>query len=158
VAGRVEERSARLVATVDVSSTPLVRAAGGIVHRSGDDGEFLVLLVHRPRYDDWSLPKGKADPGERDEDTALREVEEETGLRCILGEHAGQTRYRDSKGRDKVVRYWLMERDSTATATDDAFVANDEVDQILWCSVAEAVTRLSYTHDRKLLQRLQVPA
>jgi len=158
MAGRMEERSARLVATVDVSSTPTVRAAGGIVHRLGDNGEFLVLLVHRPRYDDWSLPKGKADPGERDEDTARREVEEETGLRCILGEPAGQTRYRDSKGRDKVVRYWLMERESMATAGDGEFVPNDEVDQIQWCSVADAVGRLSYAHDRKLLLKLQVPA
>jgi 8-oxo-dGTP pyrophosphatase MutT (NUDIX family) len=143
---------------VDVSATPTVRAAGGIVHVRGDDGELLVLLVHRPRYDDWTLPKGKADPGERDEDTARREVEEETGLRCVLGERAGQTRYRDSKGRDKIVRYWLMEPESGSSAAADAFVPNDEVDQIRWCSVAEATKQLSYAHDRKLLQRVNVPA
>ena len=68
-----------------------------------------MLLVHRPRYDDWTLPKGKNEPGERDEDAALREVEEETGFRCTLGDPAGETRYDDAKGRPKVVRYWVME-------------------------------------------------
>ena len=104
---------------MDVSSTATVRAAGGIVLRRATDGEWQVLLVHRPRYDDWSLPKGKADPGERDEETALREVEEETGLRCTLGAPAGRTRYRDSKGRDKVVHYWLMQPESAAAAADE---------------------------------------
>ena len=95
-----------------------VRAAGGIVQRTDPDGESRLLLVHRPRYDDWSLPKGKADNGERDEETALREVEEETGLRCLLGEEIGETRYRDSKGRSKVVRYWLMDPEpSQASST-----------------------------------------
>jgi len=143
---------------VDVSSTPTVRAAGGIVLRRGRDGDWEVLLVHRPRYDDWSLPKGKADPGERDEDTALREVEEETGIRCTLGPTAGRTRYRDSKGRDKVVHYWLMEPESEAAVADGAFVANDEVDEVRWCSVAEAVKTLSYTYDRKLLAKAPVPS
>ena len=150
-------RPAGEAAAVDVSGSPTIRAAGGIVHRRGDDNEFLVLLVHRPRYDDWSLPKGKADSGERYEETALREVEEETGLRCVLGESAGHTRYRDSKGRDKIVRYWLMEPESAPPAGDDTFVPNDEVDQIQWCSVADAVKRLTYAHDRKLLQRTRVP-
>jgi 8-oxo-dGTP diphosphatase len=143
---------------VDVSSHGTVRAAGGIVLRRGPKGSWEVLIVHRPRYDDWSLPKGKADAGERDEETALREVEEETGLRCTLGAPAGRTRYRDSKGRDKVVHYWLMEPKSAAAAADDAFVANDEVDAVAWCSVAEATARLSYPHDRKLLAKAPVPA
>ena len=86
-----------------------MRASGGIVHRRDPDGPITVLLVHRPRYDDWSLPKGKADGGERDEETALREVEEETGLRCQLGDEVGKTGTSDAKGRAKVVRYWLME-------------------------------------------------
>jgi 8-oxo-dGTP diphosphatase len=139
---------------VDVSATPTVRAAGGIVHRT-TNGEAEVLLVHRPRYDDWSLPKGKADPGESDEQTALREVEEETGLRCLLGERAGETRYRDSKGRDKVVHYWLMQPPDDAGA--DGFVPNHEVDEVQWCTVADATTRLTYAHDRELLQRAVVP-
>jgi 8-oxo-dGTP diphosphatase len=143
---------------VDVSAPPTVRAAGGIVLRQGADGAYEVLLVHRPRYDDWSLPKGKADPGERDEDTALREVEEETGIRCILGPPAGRTRYRDSKGRDKVVHYWLMEPESEAAAADGAFVANEEVDDVRWCTVAEATGALTYAHDRKLLTKAPLPA
>jgi 8-oxo-dGTP pyrophosphatase MutT (NUDIX family) len=142
---------------VDVSSGATVRAAGGIVLRRAPGDAWQVLLVHRPRYDDWSLPKGKADAGERDEETALREVEEETGLRCTLGAPAGRTRYRDSKGRDKVVHYWLMEPEPVSAAADDAFVPNDEVDEVSWCSVAEATTRLSYSHDRKLLAKAPVP-
>jgi 8-oxo-dGTP pyrophosphatase MutT (NUDIX family) len=141
---------------VDVSATPTIRAAGGIVLRRAPEGGWQVLLVHRPRYDDWSLPKGKADADESDEETALREVEEETGLRCTLGAPAGRTRYRDSKGRDKVVHYWLME--PASGAGDAAFVPNDEVDAVQWCSVAEATDRLSYSHDRKLLAKAPVPA
>jgi len=136
-----------------VSRTATVRAAGGIVVRRGSRDAHEVLLVHRPRYDDWSLPKGKNDPGERDEETALREVEEETGLRCTLGARAGRTRYRDSKGRDKVVHYWLMEPQS-----DGAFVPNEEVDEVSWCTVDDAVARLSYAHDRKLLAKAPVPS
>ena len=139
-----------------MSSHATIRAAGGIVVRRTDDGATQVLLVHRPRYDDWSLPKGKADAGERDEETALREVEEETGLRCTLGAPAGRTRYRDSKGRDKVVHYWLME--PASESADRVFVANDEVDAVHWCTVAEATERLSYSHDRKLLAKAPVPS
>jgi len=95
----------------------------------------------------WSLPKGKADAGERDEDTALREVEEETGLRCRLGAEVGSTRYRDAQRRPKVVRYWMMTIES-----DDGFVPNREVDELGWCSIDEALSRLSYSHDRDLLQ------
>ena len=80
-----------------------IRASGGLVVRDG-----RVVVVHRPEYDDWSFPKGKADPGESDEDCALREIEEETGLRCELGEELTTTRHRDTKGRPKRVRWWLM--------------------------------------------------
>ncbi len=141
-----------------MSSNATVRAAGGIVLRCTPGGDWQVLLVHRPRYDDWSLPKGKADPGESDEETALREVEEETGLRCTLGAPAGRTRYRDSKGRDKVVHYWLMAPESDEAAADGSFVANDEVDAVRWCSVAEATERLTYAHDRKLLAKVPLPS
>ncbi len=109
-------------------------------------------------YDDWTLPKGKADEGESDEQTALREVEEETGLRCTLGAPAGRTRYRDSKGRDKVVHYWLMRPEAAAAESDDAFVPNDEVDAVHWCTVPEAADRLTYSHDRKLLAKAPVPS
>jgi len=131
-----------------MSSDSVIRAAGGIVLRHTADGVREVLLVHRPKYNDWSLPKGKADSGERPEQTALREVEEETGLRCRLGTEVGKTRYRDSQGRSKVVRYWLMEPEA-----DDAFVPNREVDAVRWCSFDDARATLSYAHDRKLLAR-----
>ena len=83
----------------------IVRAAGGVV--VGDDGR--VAVVHRPRYDDWSLPKGKLDPGERAQDGAVRETEEETGLRCLVRHYLGREAYTDHHGRPKVVDYWLME-------------------------------------------------
>jgi len=121
-----------------------VRAAGGLVRRS--DGR--IAIVHRPRYDDWSLPKGKADGTETVEETALREVEEETGLRCRLGPPAGETRYVDGRGRQKVVTYWHM------TPTEDRpFRPSDEVDQLRWCTADEAGRLLSYVHDRELVER-----
>jgi 8-oxo-dGTP diphosphatase len=143
---------------VDVSSSATVQAAGGIVHRRDPSGEWQVLLVHRPRYDDWSLPKGKADRGERPEETALREVEEETGLRCQLGDEVGETRYKDAKGRSKVVRYWLMEPEPDAPGANGEFTPNDEVDAIQWCSQEDAAQRLSYAHDRELLRQVRAPA
>jgi 8-oxo-dGTP diphosphatase len=125
-----------------------VRAAGGVVIRDG-----RVLLVHRPEYDDWTIPKGKLDHGESWEDAALREVEEETGLACRLVADLGETRYPDRRGRDKVVRYWLMEE--ADSAPDEAgFVPNHEVDEVRWLRPAEAATLLTYRHDRTLLDRL----
>ncbi|MFI5047576.1 MAG: NUDIX hydrolase [Acidimicrobiia bacterium] len=126
----------------------LVRAAGGVVWQRGRNGKGAarILLVHRPRYDDWSLPKGKAEVGERAEDTALREVQEETGLQCRLGPEVGRTRYRDSRGRPKEVRYWLME-----PLTHEDFEPNDEVDEVVWCSPGEAKALLTYDHDQRLV-------
>ena len=130
-----------------------VRAAGGVVWRRSDDGGFEVLVVHRPRYDDWSLPKGKADPGESDVDCALREVEEETGLTCRLGPELHSTSYRDNKGRPKTVRYWAME----PVADGDPFVPNAEIDEIRWLPAPEAVKLLSYDHDRPIVQTFEPP-
>jgi 8-oxo-dGTP diphosphatase len=159
MAGGVGRGAPAEAPALDVSADPVVRAAGGIVLRRAPGGEgWQVLLVHRPRYDDWSLPKGKADPGESDEETALREVEEETGLRCTLGARAGRTRYRDSKGRDKIVHYWLMEPESGAATADGTFVPNDEVDEVRWCGVTDAVAMISYAHDRKMLSKAPVPS
>ena len=92
-----------------------VKASGGVVWRRGAHGEGVELVVvHRPRYDDWSLPKGKLDPGETWEQAALREVDEEVGLRCRLGEELPAVSYTDHKGRAKAVRYWLMEPEDDA--------------------------------------------
>jgi 8-oxo-dGTP diphosphatase len=124
-----------------------VKAAGGVVWRTGPDGEARFALVHRPRYDDWSLPKGKLDRGESWEDAAVREVEEEIGLRCALGDELAPIGYVDHKGRAKAVRYWLME-----TAQEPDFVANDEVDELRWMRGEKALGKLSYHRDRGVLE------
>ena len=109
--------------------------------------------MHRPRYDDWSFPKGKRDDTDAsDEETARREVQEETGLRCKLGAELGQTRYRDRRGREKLVRYWSMEL--LDDEPGDSFTPNREVDQLRWCTPAEAERLLTYEHDRALLEHL----
>src|SRR5262245_62687058 len=93
---------------LDVTKT--VRAAGGVVVRQGENGAPEVLIVHRPAYDDWSFPKGKCEDGESEEEAAVREVEEETGLKCRLERELTTTRYRDARGRPKTVRYWEIGR------------------------------------------------
>ena len=123
-----------------------VLAAGAVLWRPGRHGVELAL-VHRPKYDDWSFPKGKLDPGESWEEAALREVEEEVGLRCRLGAELPPVGYRDHKGREKAVRYWLMEPEDGAAA----FTPNDEVDEMRWVDV-EAAGILSYPHDKELVQ------
>lgn len=125
---------------------PVVRAAGGLVVRREPDGGRRISLVHRPRYDDWTFPKGKLQPGETDEQTAIREVEEETGLRCDLGLDLGTVEYRDGEGRPKIVRYWVME------PGDGAFTPGDEVDELRWLAPDEIAPVLSYDHDRALLE------
>jgi 8-oxo-dGTP diphosphatase len=108
-----------------------------------------VLLVHRPGHRDWTLPKGKVEPEEQDEDCALREVAEETGFECLLGPELGESRYRDRRGRDKSVRYWAM------TVRDGEFRPNEEVDEIRWVSLADAARQLSYPGDRAILDALE---
>ncbi|MBA3304085.1 MAG: NUDIX hydrolase [Acidimicrobiia bacterium] len=122
-----------------------VRAAGGIVWRAGEAGVCEVLVVHRPKYRDWSFPKGKQEPGETDEETALREVEEETGLVCHLGPELPGTAYVDRKGRTKEVRYWVM------TVSTGEFAPSDEVDEVRWLSVPLARDQLTYDRDRTVL-------
>ena len=124
-----------------------VRAAGGIVLR-GEGPDRSVALVHRPRYDDWSFPKGKLDDGEDEAAAALREVEEETGLRCRLGPSVGAVTYRDRRGRAKVVRYFRMDADG------GRFTPNLEVDDLRWVPIEDAVRLLSYAHDRSLLRQV----
>ena len=131
---------------MDVTTT--VQAAGGAVWRRSAAGRAEVLLVHRPRYDDWTIPKGKLDPGEDHAGAALREVEEETGLRCTLGPELVPTRYLDRKGRPKHVRYWAM------TPNSGEFRATDEVDQVRWVSVEAAGAMLTYARDRAVIEAL----
>jgi 8-oxo-dGTP diphosphatase len=107
-----------------------------------------VLLVHRPRYDDWSLPKGKCERGEDDVSCALREVAEETGLSCGIGPELPIQRYTDHKGRNKVVRYWAMQ----APAGDG--VLEHEVDEVAWLGLDDALRRLSYERDGQVLDAL----
>jgi 8-oxo-dGTP diphosphatase len=121
-----------------------VKAAGGVVLRDG-----RIAVVHRPRYDDWSLPKGKLDPGESWEECALREVREETGLHCTLGAELSPTSYTDRKGRAKVVRYWRMEIERV-----DPFTPDDEVDELRWVEPGEAASLLTYPHDSELIQEV----
>jgi 8-oxo-dGTP pyrophosphatase MutT (NUDIX family) len=124
----------------------LVLAAGGILLRQAKSGRFEVAVVHRPSpRDDWSLPKGKLDPGETLDACALREVEEETGMRCRLLDVVGTTEYVDRRGRPKGVTYWLME------VVEGAFSANEEVDDLRWLELDMARRALSYQHDRRLL-------
>lgn len=126
----------------------LVQAAGGVVVRRTDDGALVVALIHRPNYLDWSLPKGKLLPGETHEEAALREVQEETGLACRLGEDLGEVRYRDRRGRPKSVRYWVMR------PVGGEFRPNDEVDEVRWLTIPEALRLLTYPRDRQFLERL----
>ncbi|MDQ3932142.1 MAG: NUDIX hydrolase [Actinomycetota bacterium] len=126
----------------------VVHAAGGLVVRGGSRGEE-VLLIHRPKHDDWSFPKGKVQSGERFEDAALREVEEETGYTCELEYEAGSVTYRDSDDRPKLVRYWRMH----PVQGEGRFTATPEVDEIRWVLLDEASQVLTYPHDRDLLAR-----
>jgi len=109
--------------------------------------------VHRPRYNDWSFPKGKRDGKEDDEQTALREVEEETGFRCSLGADLGSVDYRDAHGRLKRVRYWVMELPEGEDG--GRFRPNREVDELRWLRPREAGRLLTYDHDRVLIERLE---
>ncbi len=124
-----------------------IEAAGGVVWRRGSSNmEFLV--VHRPQYRDWSLPKGKMDDGEVLLQAAYREVIEETGYRCRIGPKLAPTEYETPNGNRKIVYYWAME------AMKGDFVPNDEVDKAEWLSAGDAVVRLTYEHDRRLVADL----
>ncbi len=125
--------------------TPVVRAAGGVLCRRATAGDE-VLLIHRSRYGDWTLPKGKCEPDERDEDCALREVEEETGLVCALETELPSTRYTDGRGRPKCVRYWAMR-----VVGGELRPAPPEVDEVRWLPLDEARALLTYEHDRAVL-------
>jgi 8-oxo-dGTP pyrophosphatase MutT (NUDIX family) len=124
---------------------PQVRAAGGVLIRPAVDG-IEVAVIHRPKYSDWTLPKGKLDGDETFEQAALREVEEETGMRAELGRELSPVSYRDRKGRSKLVRYWAMR------ARDGEFAPGSEVDELRWLDPVAAQELLSYEHDAGLVR------
>jgi 8-oxo-dGTP pyrophosphatase MutT (NUDIX family) len=126
-----------------------VRAAGGLVWRSGPSRDVEVVVVHRPAYDDWSFPKGKLEVGETEEQAAIREVEEETGLRCRLERELGTTTHHDGRNRLKTVRYWLM------TPVGGELAAANEVDRATWVTREAAMEVLSYERERRLLAALR---
>ena len=125
----------------------MIRAAGGVVVRDGE-----IVVVHRAKYDDWTLPKGKTEPGESDEDCAIREVEEETGLRCELLEELTTVSYDDPQGRPKQVRYWLMR------PVSGELQPQHEIDDARWVPIDDAEDVLTYERDREVLGYLPRPA
>ncbi len=131
-----------------MSPRELIRAAGGVILRPGRHGRAEILAVHRPRYDDWTLPKGKCEPGESDEACALREVEEETGLVCELGDEVAVVEYKDRAGRQKRVRYFAMTPREGAEAG-----ADNEIDAVRWLTPREAPGTLTYRRDVEIAER-----
>ncbi|CAN5827455.1 8-oxo-(d)GTP phosphatase [soil metagenome] len=129
---------------------PTVRAAGGVIARPAPAGGTEVLVVHRPRYDDWSFPKGKLENGETEQQCAIREVREETGMLCETISELPGAAYTDRRGRPKTVRYWSMKMVS------GRFVPNSEVDEARWVNFSEASRLLSYEHDLSMLEELMV--
>jgi 8-oxo-dGTP diphosphatase len=123
--------------------TDEIRAAGGVVVHEG-----RIAVVHRPRYDDWSLPKGKLDPGETWEQAAVREIEEECGLRCRLEDELEPVHY-TVRGRPKTVRWWRM-----SVLEDLGVDPDDEVDELRWVTPAEALDLLDYEQDMRLVRSL----
>src|ERR1700721_2920201 len=124
----------------------LIKAAGAVAWRPGPDGRPEILLVHRRKYDDWSLPKGEGEPGEPRPFTAAREVLEEGGARLALGRRLDSIRY-NVGGRPKRVHYWS----ASVASLDDRAVPNDEVDEIEGVAADPAAERISYNRDNAVL-------
>ena len=128
-----------------MTKSPIL-AAGAVLWRPQDGtGAPEIAVIHRPRYDDWSLPKGKVDPGEAHPVTAVREIREETGFHSRLGRRLAVISYPVEDTVKRVV-YWA------AGAHAGEFLANEEVDELLWLAPEEAMKRLQYPHDRKVLR------
>jgi 8-oxo-dGTP diphosphatase len=126
---------------------PEIAAAGGVLVAREGEGSTRVAVIHRPKYMDWSLPKGKLEPGEGWLEAALREVEEETGYRCEASTELPSVSYLDRKARRKLVRYWLME------PVAGEFEPHGEVDELRWLGREEAEGLLTYPHDRELVRK-----
>jgi len=126
---------------------PDISAGGGVVVRRDEEGHTRVAAIHRPKYMDWSLPKGKLEKDEGWRDAALREVQEEIGYRCEAGVELPHVSYLDRKSRRKLVRYWLME------PIEGEFNAHDEVDELRWVTASEADELLTYAHDKELVRK-----
>jgi 8-oxo-dGTP diphosphatase len=126
----------------------VIEAAGGAVWRLSGESQLEVLLVHRPHRDDWSLPKGKRRRSESAVDCALREVREETGLRCGVGPELPSTHSRDRKGRSKRTRYWAMH------VLGGEFRENDEVDEVRWAPLDLVAGLISYEHELVVVDAL----
>jgi 8-oxo-dGTP pyrophosphatase MutT (NUDIX family) len=136
------------------SGSQIVYAAGAVLWRpTGSANPALeIAVIHRPRYDDWSLPKGKVDPGETAAVAAVREVREETGHHAILGRRLDMVSYPVDQGVKKVY-YWA------ARSTGGEFEPGNEVDELIWLPVADAMQRLNYAQDQKMLRHFaQHPA
>ena len=131
-----------------VASVTPVRAAGGVVWQPGSDGAGVeIVLVHRPRYDDWSLPKGKLEKDEHPLAAAVREVGEETGVRGVPQVRIPGVSYGLRDGTPKTVDYWSMRRDSV-----DESMTTDEADAVRWLSTADAERVLTYAHDVRVVR------
>jgi 8-oxo-dGTP diphosphatase len=126
----------------------MIRAAGALLWRENDSREVEVALVHRPQYDDWSLPKGKIEGNETPLACAFREVYEETGIRARFTRQLGNIEYEDN-GSLKRVKYWVAE----STNPDTEFKANDEVDEILWLSPVSAIEVATHSSDKEIINR-----
>jgi 8-oxo-dGTP pyrophosphatase MutT (NUDIX family) len=142
-----------MVATkiLEVTDVNVIRAAGGVICRTGPSDQTEIVIIHRPVYDDWTLPKGKVEPDETPEDCALREVREETGFKCELLRPLGCTAYVDRRGRDKMACYWVMQ------VLSGRFRSGIEVDKLVWLPIDQAVKRLSYPRDKTLLLQQDLP-
>ncbi len=126
-----------------------IKAAGGIVYRKGEQG-IEIVLVHRPKYDDWSLPKGKLERDERWQDAAVREVVEETQCQVRIGEFGGLILYQPNRTL-KVTLFWLME-----WVDEVPFTSNPEVDAIVWLPVADAIKRLDHVDEKNLVRKCRI--
>lgn len=128
----------------------MIRAAGALLWRENSERNLEIALVHRPKYDDWTLPKGKIEPGESALQCAYRELIEETGIKAAFTQQLGSVEYEESGQRKRVI-FWAAQ----SSSSNDAFVANDEVDELRWLSVEDAIVTASFDSDREIIKTFQ---